>query len=452
MVILDSTVLNVALPKFQQEFASPLSVVQWTFTGYTLALSAVIPLAGWMMDKFGARRIFLATIVLFTLGSALCAMAQTVEQLIAFRILQGLGGGMVAPIGMAMIYRLAPPHKIGAVMGVLGIPILIAPALGPVLSGWLIDYASWHWIFLINLPIGLVAVAIGWRYLPDLPRSHAPRLDILGMILAPAAFSMLAFGIGEGADWKSPLALIVLTIGAAALIGLMVTELRHEQPLLELRVFKIPDFTRGILLQWLVQFALFGIMILFPVYLQTVRGYSPLDTGLIMLAQAVGAMLFTPIGGRLFDKVGARPLALIGLTAISAALFWLSKVSPYSELIMLLLPLFMIGCGMGLIMMAINTYVLNSAPRDLVGRVTSLTTATQHIVTSLAVAGLTGFLAFRTNESNVSVEWEGIAAAYSDTFLLTSVMTAAGIALSLTLRRPRLALDPSETSADSKMN
>ncbi|GIP18138.1 MFS transporter [Paenibacillus montaniterrae] len=453
MVILDSTIVNVAFPKFQQEFDSPLSVVQWTFTAYTLALSAVIPLAGWMMDKFGAKRIFLATIVFFTLGSILCAMAQTIEQLIVFRILQGLGGGMVTPIGMAIIYRLAPPHKIGAVMGVLGIPILIAPAFGPVLSGWLIDHVSWQWIFLINLPIGLIAIAIGWKHLPDLSRNHVSKLDILGVILAPIAFSMLAFGVGEGAsDLKSPLTVIALFLGVIALFGLIVTELRQEQPLLELRVFKSPDFTKGILLLWLVQIALFGVMILFPVYLQVVRGYSPLDTGLIMLAQAVGSMLFTPIGGRLFDKVGARPLALIGLTAVSVALFWLSRISPYSELIMLLLPLFVIGSGMGLIMMSLNTHVLNSAPRDLVGRVTSLTAAAQHIVTSLAVAGLTGFLAFRTNELNMSVEWEGMAAAYSDAFLLTSILTAAGIALSLTLRKPRLVLDPPEASIESKIN
>ncbi|ALA51471.1 MFS transporter [Shouchella clausii] len=439
MVILDSTIVNVAFPKFQQEFGSTLAVVQWTFTGYTLALSAVIPLAGWMTDKFGAKRIFLTTVALFTLGSVLCGMAQTIEQLIIFRIVQGIGGGMVTPIGMAVIYRLTPSHKIGEVMGVLGIPILIAPALGPVLSGWLLDYVSWQWIFLINLPIGIIAIALGMKWLPAFPQGEVPKLDTLGMILAPLAFSMLAFGVGEGAvDWTSTRTVVALTFGAAALVGLIVTELRHRQPLLELRVFKSSDFTRSILLLWLVQIALFGVMVLFPVYLQTVRGYSPLDTGLIMLAQAVGSILFTPVGGRMYDKVGARPLALIGLTAVSAALFWLSHVSPEAGLTMLLLPLFMIGSGMGLIMMALNTHVLNSAPRDLVGRVTSLTTAAQHVITSFAVAGLTGFLAYRMNEMTMNVELQSIAAAYSDTFLLTAILAAIGIVLSLTLRKPQL--------------
>lgn len=444
MVILDSTVLNVALPKFQREFQSSLSVVQWTFTGYTLALSAVIPLAGWMIDRFGAKRIFLATIILFTIGSVLCAMAQTIEQLIIFRIVQGLGGGMVTPIGMAVIYRLAPPHKIGAVMGVLGIPILIAPALGPVLSGWLIDYVSWQWIFLINLPIGVLAVVLGMKYLPVFPPGHAPKLDRWGMFLAPVAFSMLAFGLNEGGtDWTSSRTVIGLAVGTLALICFIIVELRHKQPLLELRVFRSPDFTRGILLLWLVQIAMFGVMVLFPVYLQTVRGYSPMDTGLIMLAQAIGSILFTPIGGRLFDKVGARPLALVGLTAVSAALFWLSQVSLDTGLLMLLLPLFMIGCGMGLIMMALNTHVLNSAPRRLIGRVTSLTTAAQHVVTSFAVAGLTGFLAFRTNGGAANVQPESVAAAYGEAFLITAILALIGLVLSFTLRKPQVDADSS---------
>ncbi|XID95560.1 MDR family MFS transporter [Paenibacillaceae bacterium WGS1546] len=451
MVILDSTIVNVAFPKFQQEFASSLSVVQWTFTGYTLALSAVIPLAGWMTDKFGTKPVFLATIALFTIGSVLCAAAQTIEQLILYRIVQGLGGGMVAPIGMAIVYRLAPPQKIGAVMGVLGVPILIAPALGPVLSGWLIDYASWEWIFLINLPIGIIALVIGKKYLPAFAPDKAPKLDKLGMILAPLAFSMLAFGVNEGAaDWTSTRTALGLAVGAAALAGLIIAELRHRQPLLELRVFQSADFTRGILLLWLVQISMFGIMILFPVYLQTVRGYSPLDTGLIMLAQAVGSIVFTPIGGRLFDKSGARPLALAGLTVVSAALFWLAQVSPDARLLLLLLPLFMIGSGMGLIMMALNTHVLNSAPRHLVGRVTSLTSAAQHVVTSIAVAGLTGFLALRTNGTAGRVGQEGVAAAYSDTFLLTAVLAAVGIALSFTLRKPKTNLDRPDASAAPK--
>ncbi|WP_309244763.1 DHA2 family efflux MFS transporter permease subunit [Cohnella silvisoli] len=344
MVILDSTVVNVALSGFQENFHASLNTVQWTFTGYTLALSAVIPLAGWMTDKFGSKRIFLITITLFTIGSALCAAAQTIEQLIIYRIIQGIGGGMVMPIGMAMIFRLAPAEKRGAVMGMLGIPMLMAPALGPVLSGWLIESVTWHWIFLINVPIGIVGVLIGLKYLPIFEQNKAPALDILGMILAPIAFSSLAYGVSEGGrtSWTTDNTLTGLIVGGVALLLFIIVELRHKQPLLELRVFRSSDFTRGILLTWIVQIALFGAMILMPVFLQQIKGYSPLDTGLIMIPQALGSMIFMPIGGRLFDKIGARPLALVGLTVVACALLLLSQTDLDTPLGMILLPLFMI--------------------------------------------------------------------------------------------------------------
>lgn len=249
MVILDSTVVNNAIPKLVEYFDTDLKTIQWTITGYTLALSAVIPLAGWMSDKFGIKQIFMTTIALFTIGSVLCGIAQTPEQLILFRIIQGLGGGMVGPIGMAMVFKLAPPERRGSIMGVLGIPMLIAPAFGPVLSGWLVDSVSWHWIFMINLPIGIIAIILGYKYLPKSDRHAAPHLDIIGMCLAPIAFSMLAFGVSEGGtSWTSASTITGLAVGGIALILFIIVELRQKQPLLELRAFKSSDFTRGIVL------------------------------------------------------------------------------------------------------------------------------------------------------------------------------------------------------------
>ncbi|SDX14243.1 DHA2 family efflux MFS transporter permease subunit [Paenibacillus sp. CF384] len=441
MVILDSTVVNVALAKFQTEFDATINTVQWTFTGYTLALSAVIPLAGWMTDKFGSKRIFLITIALFTIGSVLCGAAQTVEQLIAFRVIQGLGGGMVMPIGMAIIFRLAPQEKRGAVMGMLGIPMLLAPALGPILSGWLIEAVSWHWIFLINLPIGIVGMIVGIKYLPNFEQNKAPALDIIGMILAPIAFASLAYGVSEGGrtSWTADNTLTGLIVGGIALLLFIIVELRHKQPLLELRVFRSSDFTRGTLLVWIVQIALFGAMILMPVFLQTIRNYSPLETGVIMLPQAIGSMLFMPIGGRLFDRIGARPLALVGLSLVAGALFLLHNINVDTQLIMIIIPLFMIGSGMGLAMMSLNTHVLNSAPRHLVSRVTPLTTAAQQVVTSFAVAGLTGYMTTRAADHMTAGgnQIEAAVNAYSDTFMLSFGLAIFGVVFSLILRKPK---------------
>jgi len=442
MVILDSTVVNVAIPKLVTAFNSSLSTIQWTVTGYTLALSAVIPLAGWLTDRFGAKRIFLITIALFTIGSVLCSLATTPTQLIVYRIFQGLGGGMVAPIGMAMVFRLAPPGKIGSVMAVLGIPMMLAPALGPVLSGWLVEYASWQWIFLLNLPIGIIALFFGIKYIGKTGRKAVPALDLWGIFLAPIAFATLSYAVHEGGtSWTSMKTMVSLIVGVIALGLFILVELRQQQPLLELRVFRSSDFSRGIVLTWVMQIALFGSFLLIPFFLQRVQGYSPLHSGLILLPQALFAGIMMPVGGRLYDKLGARPVVLVGLTIITGALFMFSKVTIDTGLVYIMSSLALMGGGMGLSMMALNTHVLQAAPLRLVTRVTSLTTAAQQVMVSFAVAGLTGYLTSRTTHFMSAVPQNNpvhsLELAFSDTFLVASCIAGIGVLLGIFLRRPK---------------
>ncbi|WP_166238534.1 MDR family MFS transporter [Paenibacillus turpanensis] len=448
MVILDGTAMNVAMPGLIQDFGRDISVVQWTVTGYSLAQSAVIPLAGWLSDRFGAKRIFLLSVVMFTLGSVLCALAATAEQLIVYRIIQGLGGGMVAPIAMAFTYRLSPPGKVGAVMGMIGIPMLLAPALGPVVAGWLVDYATWHWIFLINIPIGIIAVMIGLRTLPNIERQTVPALDFLGMIFAPLAFAALAYGVssagggeggGQGGGWSSKEAIGGMTVGVIALAVFIIVELRRANPLLELRVFRSGNFTRGIIVQWIAQIALFGTLFLVPLFLQQAKGFTAFTTGLIMLPQALSSGIFMPIGGRLYDRFGARPVVIAGLTIVTTAGVLLSTVSATTSLIMIMLPLAMLGAGMGLSMMPLNTHIIQSAPIHLVSRVTSLTAAAQQVMTSFAVAGLSTVLASRM-EHYVQTGAQGPALMYSsfgDTFLVMASIGVVGAVMGFLLRRPK---------------
>ncbi|MBD2870657.1 multidrug efflux MFS transporter [Paenibacillus sp. IB182493] len=446
MVILDGTAMNVAMPGLMDDFKSSMTVVQWTITGYALAQAAVIPLAGWLSDRFGAKQIFLFSIIMFTIGSGLCALASTAEQLIVFRVIQGLGGGMVAPIAMAFTFRLSPPGKQGAVMGMIGIPMLLAPALGPVVAGWLVDYVSWHWIFIINLPIGVIAVIVGLRTLPNLERKRVPALDFLGMLLAPLAFAMLAYGVssagggegGGGSGWSSTEALTGMIVGGVALIIFIIVELNRKEPLLELRVFKSSLFTRGIILQWIVQIALFGTMFLVPVFLQIAKGYTAFNTGLIMLPQALAAGLFMPIGGRLFDKFGARPVVITGLSIVTIAAYLLSRMSADTTLVMLMIPLAMLGAGMGLSMMPLNTHIMQSAPRELVSRVTSLTAAAQQVMTSFAIAGLSTILAGRMEHYSATEPGPNIVyLSYGDTFFILASIAIVGAIVAMLLRRPK---------------
>jgi EmrB/QacA subfamily drug resistance transporter len=446
MAILDNTVVNVALPTLERFFKVDLHAIQWVVTGYMLAQAAVIPLSGWLGDRFGAKRLYLISISLFVLGSMLCAVAPSSTMLIAFRVLQGLGGGMLMPIGMSFIYRLSPPERRGLVMGLFGIPILLAPALGPVLSGWLVQYVDWRWIFLINVPVGVVAVTLGLRALPNLGAQRAVgALDTLGALLAPLGFAAVSFGISESttAGWTGTSTLLGLAVGAVALIAFAARELTTAAPLLELRVFRSLDFSLAIVTQWVGQAALFGALFLVPLFLQQVRGYGAFDTGLFTLPQAIAAAVFMPIGGRLFDRIGARVPVFIGLVLITISTWFLAQITATTTGEDLRWVLAMRGAGMGLMMMPLTTHLLNSAPRNLVSRVTSLMSALQNVVGSLAIATLATIL-----QNQVTAHVARPATAFDNTFLVAAVVAAVGVLLALTLRR-RPAGAPAAAAAGS---
>ncbi|MGN6699845.1 MAG: MDR family MFS transporter [Thermomicrobiales bacterium] len=445
MIMLDSTAMNVAVPGLVGSLHSTLPTMQWTITGYALAQAAVIPLAGWLSDRWGARRIFLGAVVLFTLGSVLCATAKSDTMLIACRVLQGLGGGVVLPIALAYTYRLSPPDKVGMVIGLLGIPITFAPALGPVMAGWLVEYASWHWIFLLNLPIGVAGLLVGLRGLPALGRQRAPGLDLPGMLLGPLAFAALSYGVSEGsAGWTSARTLGGLLVGGVALVAFVLVELRARTPLLELRVFQSRDFSLGIAAQWACQFALYGTLFLVPLFLQQARGYGAFATGLLLLPEAIAAAIGMPLGGALFDRIGVRPLVVMGMSLVAAAALLLSRIGVTTQGADLIGPLALVGVGVGLMMMTLNTHLIQASPRELVGRVTSLTNALVRVVTALAIASLTTILTARTATYRAAqgglpaagAAHTAFSTAIGDTFRVLLVVAVAGAALGLGLRRP----------------
>ncbi|MEI2399824.1 DHA2 family efflux MFS transporter permease subunit [Paenibacillus phytohabitans] len=460
MVVLDSTAMNVALSRLVVDFNTDLHTLQWVITGYMLAQASVIPLSGWLSDRFGAKNVFLTAVIVFTIGSILCATPSSAEWLVVFRVLQGLGGGCVLPVGMAYVYRLAPKSKVGVVMGIMGIPVLFAPAIGPVLSGWLVEYHSWRWIFLINIPIGIICVLIGLRKLPNAAKNTVPGMDKFGMVLGPLAFASLTYGVSQGAQsWTSDKTLIGLSLGAVALIAFVIAELRSKTPLLELRILKSVDFTTGIIVQWIAQFGLYGALFLLPQFLQQARGFGAFDTGLTLLPQAIASGLMMPIAGILFDRIGVRWLVVCGLSLVSGALFQYSHVDLTTQSRDLILPLIMCGAGMGMMMMPMNTHLLNKAPGNLVNRVTSLTNSMQQVINSLAVSTLVTILTARTSARGLEMQEAAAAAGqtvdgaskealqlakqtvlaqgFADTFHIMIFVAIGGAVLGLLLRRGR---------------
>jgi EmrB/QacA subfamily drug resistance transporter len=294
MSILDTTVINVAIDRLAIDFNASLTTIQWVVTGYTLALAAVIPLTGWAADRFGTKRIYLWSLALFMLGSILSAAAWSAGSLIAFRVLQGAGGGMIMPAVMTIMTKKAGPHRMGRVMGILGVPMLVAPLLGPILGGWLVDDVSWRWIFLINVPIGIVAMILAQLKLERDEPQPAHKLDWLGMLLLSPGLTLLIFGLAEsnGADgFAATKSWLTMVVGAGLILGFLRHSWRAEEPLIDIRTFTHTRAGAAAGTFMLFAIAFFGSLLLVPLYYQTVRGASALEAGLLLAPQGLGAMI-----------------------------------------------------------------------------------------------------------------------------------------------------------------
>ncbi len=408
MSILDITVVNVALPVFQNVFADdptrPLdySTVAWTVTAYTLSLATVIPLTGWAADRFGTKRLYMLALLLFTAGSALCATATSINMLISFRVLQGLGGGMLMPLGMTIMTRAAGPARMGRLMAILGVPMLLGPILGPILGGWLIQTQSWHWIFLINVPIG--AVALGYAYFA-LAKDHtepSESLDLLGVALMSPGLALFLYGIssipGKG-TMNDPKVYINMTIGVVLMAAFVWHSFRPKHPLLDLRLFRNRNLTVSTVTMFMFAAAFFGGLLLVPTYFQSVRGESTLHAGLLVAPQGIGAMITMPIAGTLVDKMPVGRIVPFGLVLIIGGMFGLTQLTSTTSYSTIIVLLFIMGLGMGGTMMPIFTTALKTLTHHEVARGSTLLNITQQIASSVGVAIMSVLLTNHFKES-----------------------------------------------------
>jgi EmrB/QacA subfamily drug resistance transporter len=394
MSILDITVVNVALPTFQTTFGSvghpvPYSTVAWTVTGYTLALATVIPVTGWAADRFGTKRLYMAAVALFTAGSALCSMASSINVLIGFRVLQGLGGGMLMPLGMMIMTRAAGPKRMGRLMAILGVPMLLGPIGGPILGGWLIDAASWHWIFLINVPIGVIALVYAFVALPRDSPHRSESFDVLGVLMMSPGLALFLYGVSSiPAQGRvgTPKVLVPALIGLALVVAFVFYSFRPKHPLLDLRLFRNRNLAVSILTMFLFAVAFFGGLLLVPTYFQQIRGESVLRAGLLVAPQGIGAMLTMPIAGALSDKFPVGRIVPFGLSFIALGMAGLTQIGSTTSYPVLLGLLFIMGLGMGGTMMPIMTSALKTLRAAEVARGSTLLNITQQIAASIGVA------------------------------------------------------------------
>jgi MFS family permease len=450
MTILDATIVNIAVPTLQTDLkAGSYSDIAWVITGYMLAQGAVIPMTGWATDRFGTKRLYLITIALFTIASMACGLAQNLGELILFRVLQGIGGGMLMPIGMTIILQAVGPENMGKVMGIFGVPMLLAPALGPVLGGWFVQDFTWRLIFYVNVPIGILAFVSASRYLVESHKAHGLHLDTFGLLTATPALVAIMYAVdrstalgwtswlvislllasalfmaafvfsqlnhrrvavwllfplllasviaavhgGAVEGWTSVAALVMIGSAVIALVAIPIGMRGSPEPLLHLDLFRDGTFSWAMVLSFLVVTALFGGMLLLPLYLQQVRGLDALETGLLLLPQAGVAAITMPIGGALTDRIGPRPVVLIGLVFLALGGVVLAQLHPNSSIMVVIVANGLRGFGMGFAMMPAMSAALARIDPRYTSRASSITNSLQRVSSSVGIAVLVTILA-----------------------------------------------------------
>ncbi|MEH7418574.1 DHA2 family efflux MFS transporter permease subunit [Neobacillus drentensis] len=398
VAILNQTLLNVAIPHIMNDLGVSANTVQWLSTGYMLVNGILIPVTAYLIEKFGTRKLFIAAILLFTLGSLVCSLSINFTMLMIGRVVQASGAGIIMPLLMTVFFALFPPEKRGKAMGLMGVVMIFAPAIGPTLSGWLIGHYSWRLLFDIVIPIGVIDLIFSFMWMKDVTKTTNPKFDFPGLLFSTLGFGFLLYGFSEaGSDgWDSATVVISLTVGAIFILAFIWRELTTDKPMLDLRVFKYDIFALTTIISMIVNMAMFGAMILLPIYLQNIRGFTALESGLLMLPGAIIMGIMSPISGALFDKIGARWLGVIGLTITVITTWQFTKLSMTTSYTHLLLLYVFRMFGMSFIMMTIMTEGLNQLPRHLGAHGTAASNTARQIAGSIGTAFLVTVMTSRS--------------------------------------------------------
>ncbi|MCL6593130.1 MAG: DHA2 family efflux MFS transporter permease subunit [Alicyclobacillus sp.] len=394
MAVLDTSVVNVAIPKMQTELNANTNQIQWVLTAYMLVIGVLVPISGWLTERVGAKKLFIFALATFTLGSALCGAAWNLSSMIAFRILQAVGGGFMMPVAQALIYRLFPPNRIGLAMGLFGISIMAAPAFGPVLSGYFVEYASWRLIFYLNVPIGLAALPLAIWVMYEFPHQPPGRLDVWGFILSTAGFFGLLYGLNNVPDdgWNSGQVWGFLILGVVCLTALVWVEWRSDEPIIQLRVLRHSLFSMSLVISSLLSIVLFSGIFLIPLYLQNTLGYTALKTGLFMTPGALASAVVMPLAGRLLDKIGPRPLGITGLAIVTLSTLGFAQLTPNTPYAHLQVLYILRSLGISLTMMPVMTAGMNSIPRSVISQGSAISNTIRQVASSLGTAVLTSYV------------------------------------------------------------
>ena len=442
MELLDTTIVNVAVPTLAAEFdVESAARIQWVITGYLISLAVFIPISGWAGDRFGTKRVFMFALATFTGASLLCALSWSIESLIAFRVLQGVGGGMLSPVAFSMVWRAFPNEERSKAAGIMVVPAAVAPASGPLIGGFLVEYVSWEWIFLVNLPIGITALLISAFYLEEHTEPNPGRFDPWGFVLGGAGLASVVYALANAGDhgFSDPTTVGFGIAGTALLLAFVIVELRVREPMLDVRIFATNRLFRACNIAWLV--TMFGgasMIFLLTLQLQAGRGLSALEAGATTFVMAIGVMFVAQPASRIYRVVGPQRMIGVGLVVcaiVTLALHWVTFDTNlwYIRGLMLLRGL---GFGMVLVPLQAATYAQVSPAET--GRATALYNATSQVASSLGVAVGAAYLTNRLTHYGAILgapqTRDASLSAFQDAFLLMGVISLAGAAVALLIR------------------
>lgn len=434
MAIMDSTIVNVALPTLGRQFHTSTDAVDGVVIVYLVSLAVFIPTSGWLGDRLGARRVLLGSVVVFAGSSALCGIASSLGELVLFRVLQGVGGGLMTPVGMAMLWRVFPPAERVRASSILVIPTALAPAVGPVLGGLLVTDVSWRWIFYVNVPIGLAALVFGLVFLAEQRLDRAGAFDLPGFVLAGAGLGLLMYGVSEGPikGWGAPEVVATVVVGAVLLVALVAVELARHDPLLDLRLLRDRLFCLSNGVMFLASISFIGTVYMVALFYQDGLGLSALQSGLSTFPEALGVMFGAQVTAkRLYPVLGPRRIICAGLVVAAAGMASLLAVGPATSLWWARLILFIIGLGMSGVFIPTQTAAFATISRENMGGASTLFNTQRQFGGAVGVAVLTTVLVAVGPFSHVSGRLVPDLGAYRVAFLAAAAVALAGAGLSL---------------------
>ncbi|SHF13614.1 drug resistance transporter, EmrB/QacA subfamily [Seinonella peptonophila] len=399
LAVLNQTLLSVAIPHFINEFQVTATTAQWLMTGYMLINGVLVPMSAYLIERFGTRNLFIGSMLFFTIGSFICGIAMTFPILLTGRLIQAIGAGILMPLCMTIILYIFPPEKRGKGMGIVGLGIMFAPAIGPTLSGWVMEHYSWRLLFNGIVPLSIIILIIATILMKEVKEKSNPQFSFLGSLLSTLGFGLFIYGLSQaGTDgWTDPIVLSCIYAGLIAILIFIYQQLRAKNPILNFRIFKYDMFSLSTLISMIVTIAMFSGMFLLPIYLQNLRGFSPLESGLLMLPGAIVMGIMSPVSGYLFDKIGPRWLAVVGM-AITTVTTWefthLTLDTSYNYILTINI---IRSLGMSLLMMPIMTAGLNQLPREENSHGTAMSNTMRQVGGSIGISLFTTIFTIRTD-------------------------------------------------------